>query len=90
VLSCVDILYLGFEENPKTTIMEQVKARSRRRIPVCWFSTAFGCTGITVQASLQRYRLHFGNPEISPTGFTIGVFHYTIGVFISISIGYFP
>jgi len=34
-----------------------------------------------VQASLQRYRLHFGNPEISLirhifscTGFTIGVF----------------
>jgi hypothetical protein len=50
-----------------------------------------------VQASLQRYRLHFGNPEISLirhifscTGFTIGGFHYTIGVFISISIGYFP
>jgi hypothetical protein len=35
-----------------------------------------------IQAMLvQLYRLHFGNPEISPTGFTIGVF---------ISIGYFP
>jgi len=51
--------------------------------PYCWFSTAFSCIGITsaLQASLrqpryqpfrlhfQLYRLHFGNPEISPTGF---------------------
>jgi len=32
---------------------------------------------------LQLYRLHFGNPEISPTGFTIGDL-------ITISTGCFP
>ena len=48
-----------------------------RVIEECWIRSA-------IQAMFfQLYRLHFGNPEINLTGFTIGVF-------ISISIGYFP
>jgi hypothetical protein len=42
-----------------------------------------------VQASLQRYRLHFGNPEISLIRYIFSCTGFTIGVFISISIGYF-
>jgi len=58
----------------KASGITEWSARLAEHHYLCWFSTAFSCTGITVQASLQRYRLHFGNPEISPTGFTIGVF----------------
>ena len=50
----------------------------------CWIIQASA-----VQASLQRYRLHFGNPEISPLGYIFSPTGFTIGVFISISIGHF-
>jgi hypothetical protein len=50
----------------------------------CWIRSA-------IQAMLvQLYRLHFGNPEISPLGYIFSPTGFTIGVFISISIGYFP
>jgi hypothetical protein len=39
----------------------------------CWIIRASA-----VQASLQRYRLHFGNPEISPTGFHFHHFYLII------------
>jgi hypothetical protein len=50
----------------------------------CWIKSA-------IQAMLvQLYRLHFGNPEISPLGYIFSPIGFTIGVFISISIGHFP
>jgi hypothetical protein len=79
------ISWIGRAEDVFTS--ESNKPRHRKRVGLAQPSA--------VQASL--YRLHFGNPEISPTGFHFCNFYLiiawnakTIGVFISISIRYFP
>jgi len=39
---------------------------------------------------VQLYRLHFGNPEISPISYIFSPTGFTIGALIPISTGYFP